>query len=153
MVELYLHFFIYLHGVMLNQLSTRITSHLSYTGLVHSSTYQFYSLSCIDLSSICHILSCTHLRLSFALFFLFSTHQADFATTYAKNAIPPYQDTVNCESVTKVGFQVFTAVTMKNAVFLDVALCEFIINRLSEERVAFIFRVGKISRARKSGRQ
>jgi hypothetical protein len=35
-----------------------------------------------------------------------------------------------------VGFEVFTAVTMKNAVFWDV----------SEERVAYIFRVEEIKR-------
>jgi hypothetical protein len=40
---------------------------------------------------------------------------------------------VNCIGL--VGVEVFTEVTMKNAVFWDVAPCEFIINDVSEERV------------------
>jgi hypothetical protein len=52
-----------------------------------------------------------------------------------------------------VGFEVFTAVTVKNAVFWDVAPCEYITTDVSEERVASIFRVEEISRARKNVRR
>jgi hypothetical protein len=44
------------------------------------------------------------------------------------------------------------AVTMKNAILWDVALCGFIVHRLLEEHVASIFRVEEITRARKSVR-
>jgi hypothetical protein len=40
-----------------------------------------------------------------------------------------------------VGFEVFTAVTMKKAVFLDVAPCREWVKRVSEERISSIFRV------------
>jgi hypothetical protein len=39
-----------------------------------------------------------------------------------------------------VRFEVFTAVTMKNAVFWDVAPC-ILLTDVSEERIASIFRV------------
>jgi hypothetical protein len=39
--------------------------------------------------------------------------------------------------------EIFTAVTMKNAVFWDVAPCRSCVNRLLEERIVFIFRVEK----------
>jgi hypothetical protein len=42
-----------------------------------------------------------------------------------------------------VKFEVFTAVTLKNAVFWDVALCTFLWTGVSEERIASIFRVEK----------
>jgi hypothetical protein len=47
------------------------------------------------------------------------------------------------------GFQVFTSVTMKNAVFWDVAPC-FVKTNISEERVPTIFRVEKIHVQRKA---
>jgi hypothetical protein len=40
-----------------------------------------------------------------------------------------------------VGFEVFTTVTMNNAVFWDVELCGFIKTDVSEERAASIFKV------------
>jgi hypothetical protein len=40
-----------------------------------------------------------------------------------------------------VGFEVFTAVTMKNAVFWDVTPCGFIVNRRFGARMVSIFRV------------
>jgi hypothetical protein len=40
-----------------------------------------------------------------------------------------------------VRFEVFTAVTMKKAVFWDVATTRYCVNRLFEERIASIFRV------------
>jgi hypothetical protein len=43
-----------------------------------------------------------------------------------------------------VGFEVFTAVTMKNAVTRDVAQCDLVTTDVSEERVASVFRVEKI---------
>jgi hypothetical protein len=46
------------------------------------------------------------------------------------------------------GFEVFIVVTMKNAIFLDVVPCGFIINR----RFASIFRIEEIMCARKSVR-
>jgi hypothetical protein len=50
-----------------------------------------------------------------------------------------------------VRFEVFTAVTMKKAVFWDVAPCRSGVNDVSEERIASIFRVeGKIKSARKA---
>jgi hypothetical protein len=54
------------------------------------------------------------------------------------------------ESASHLGFEVFAAVTKKNSVFWDLAPCGFIINRRSEERVASIFGVKEITRARKS---
>jgi hypothetical protein len=43
-----------------------------------------------------------------------------------------------------VRFEVFTSVTMKNAVFLDVAQCRSCVNRrFGEELIASIFRVEK----------
>jgi hypothetical protein len=44
-----------------------------------------------------------------------------------------------------VKFEVFTAVTMKKAVFLDVARVDVVLTDVSEEPIASIFRVeGKI---------
>jgi hypothetical protein len=58
--------------------------------------------------------------------------------------IPPVKVIPCC-----VGFEVFTVWTMKNAAFCHVALCVFVIN-VSEECVAYIFKVAEIMRARKS---
>jgi hypothetical protein len=44
-----------------------------------------------------------------------------------------------------VRFEVFTAVTMKNASFWDVAPCGCYENRRTVEHVAYIFRVERIS--------
>jgi hypothetical protein len=44
-----------------------------------------------------------------------------------------------------VRFQVSTAVTMKNAIFWDVLPYDSCKNRLSEERIAAIIRIGRIS--------
>jgi hypothetical protein len=49
-----------------------------------------------------------------------------------------------------LGFEVFTAVTVKNIVFWDVAPCWFIINDVSEKPVAYIISVEEMPRARKS---
>jgi hypothetical protein len=51
-----------------------------------------------------------------------------------------------------VGFDVFTAVTMKNAVLLDVAPNGFIINRRFGGTCRFHLQVKKITRVRKSVR-
>jgi hypothetical protein len=48
-----------------------------------------------------------------------------------------------------MGFEVFTVVTVKNAVFWDVASCGFVITDVSDGRVASIFRVEEITRASK----
>jgi hypothetical protein len=45
--------------------------------------------------------------------------------------------------LTLMGFEVFTAMTMKNAVFRDVTLCGFVRTDVSEERSASIIRVTK----------
>jgi hypothetical protein len=45
---------------------------------------------------------------------------------------------------TDVRLKVFTAVTMKNAVFCDVAPCGFVRTDVSEERSASIIRVTRI---------
>jgi hypothetical protein len=45
----------------------------------------------------------------------------------------------------KVGFEVFTAETMKNDAFWDVMTCESCKNNVSEELVASIFRVEEIT--------
>jgi hypothetical protein len=50
-------------------------------------------------------------------------------------------------------FKGFTVVTMKNAVFWDVTSYGFITIDVSEERVASIFRVEEIKRAKKSVRR
>jgi hypothetical protein len=43
-----------------------------------------------------------------------------------------------------VRFEVFTAVTMKNAVFWDVTQCGFVRTDVSEERIASIIRATRI---------
>jgi hypothetical protein len=53
-----------------------------------------------------------------------------------------------------LGFEVFTAVAMKNAVFWDVAPCDGLVTSyVSEECVASIFREEEITRAKKSVRR
>jgi hypothetical protein len=49
------------------------------------------------------------------------------------------------EEITHVGFDVFTAVTMKNALFWDVTPCASCMNRRFEENIASIIRMRRIS--------
>jgi hypothetical protein len=53
-----------------------------------------------------------------------------------------------CDRKSEVGLEVFAEVTMKNAVFWDVAPCGLVKTDVSGERVASIFRVEQITQAR-----
>jgi hypothetical protein len=55
-----------------------------------------------------------------------SVADISYKCDYIAQSPPPQKKTTK---EMHVGFEVFTAVTMKNAIFWDVVLCGFIINR------------------------
>jgi hypothetical protein len=96
---------------------------------VHNATLNFVDMSnCWVQSCHIHVTSCV-------IRFIWCRYNC----TWQSNNSPPR----NQHKLFFVRFEVFTAVTMKNAVFWDVAPCRSCVNRRFGERIASIFRVEK----------